>query len=107
MLAHPRQFIGELFSCFVPRNQGPDCTYSVEENGIHVYENLAEMESISWSIRVLDEVWLISRSRNLFFLMTALCHSSCYGGDTDLFHAGIRAILPDNWHGTADNELYN
>ena len=56
MLAHPRQFIGELFFCSVLRNQGIDCTYSVEENGIRVYGNLAEMESILWSIHVLDQV---------------------------------------------------
>ena len=35
---------------------GIDCLYTVEEDGIHVYENLAEMETILWSVHVLDEV---------------------------------------------------
>ena len=43
---------------------------------------------------------LVFRSRNLFFLMTLLCHSGRHGGDVGLFHAGIRAILANNWHRT-------
>ena len=36
------------------QERGIDCMYSEEENGLHIYDNLDEIEGVLWAVQVLD-----------------------------------------------------